>query len=1554
MSFGLRGGGFSQPGQGGYRSGGGGLSGSYNIGQSALDTASLDKYAAQTAWNNGAITDDAYLGALQAYLNATDPDSRERISAQNELSDTRYVIGRNDITRRVNDAASPSRRIGALNDLVAYDRRHLKTMVGDNQQARDLADRIDGTQAEIRSTRWNALMGRYNAGLLSTEAMIALATRNAAESAGASDAQTWQDNLTQFQQRRADETYAQSVQDYQMDRIGSDAILKAFDARFTGVSPDSPQYADLQRQREDLVKSIQNKEWDAQDSSMESQHQQGTISDDAYLQYKLSVIQRYADDTPEKRRAKDNFLNASFSAAEDRLQNDMAVNGAPPDQLISLYQSRVATLDPNSAYALDLQKQIVGLQLGQYDGAPRYDLFGNQTLSYVPDGHWIQPGGRPTNNAGFASQFDGSPFASKNCLMAATAMLAWAVTGGKTRVSGGDMRYYSGDREGGTNPPDAVAALGGVGIKARDQHVDLDTMLRMLANGTPMAITGNTANLPPEYKIGTFSGLHGVMGEDARKIKGHWYVYVRDPLGRGGHTGKWWPVEVMRAFAYAPNSTDGWVVTAGKGTVKRPKGKQDDFTPPVDSVPFQAFDTDWEGRTTLGRGGGTNPTEAGDVQDWSKGKPTPETAPVIGSDPASVNKFLRAVHMVEQQGGIADPWTPEESVQRASMLLSEFGGDARLAAVAWFTGSANPDSSRWSDTERHYANAVGAPLGYADIPRKGIGVLTIENAAPSVGLTPGQGPGSTEPLTIQVNTQERTRDLREAQTPAEQAAVLLLGQLGTAATPDMVRAVSAWIASSYGTTPEKGADLVGNNPFNLKAQSTTVYGGIVARDADGTLAFASWQDGVAAAANELRSDHPDIVAAINTGQPGTFLHALDQSDWQDGGYGGTLVRNYNQLPGATLISNQPSLLSTPTDMAGLAQSYPDLGKLFSIDPRDPAQKTWFDRNLAAMQQADAVGSTKWNFTTPDGRAITMAFDPAYLNDMVETNFYYAQAQDPGPLASPTDRSIYEDRVLKPATRLYGDTSSDNWKSAMGSYNDMADSALARGDLTGYANIRMTQRWMTERALGLPPNAPPGTPAGNTGLSPTQQAEMFDKLMYDLAPRISDPNAPARNPNGDPVLGLIYANKDIATSTTNPQGLVTYSVVAPRPEQAYMGTDDNGQPKLVTAQDTPADFAPVQATDPLTGEVHTQPAYAQNKVQVGGVWYTRDTTEVQVYASGTRQQGNEGKVDPLRGVVVDIPSVSVVGPDGKTTRYLSLGGDFMGDVLIWADDPARAPTGPQLVLTPGAAFGRDPNTGQLLVGYGGATTPIDKLPAGALGTVTHWNGALPTDHAAAGSQGADGAYLPIATGQQNAIGGVSIDPTLTPDQRWASGELTFPQYIALKRPENAARAALTAIQSGYPGLAPYASAIADTFTAVGLQNALPGFSPMPGLPVGVSPYDVAAQERLQLPMNTSFKQPASASRTIAYATTGQNAANLRVLAAQQSNALRLANLRQQQAAPAPVRTPFGTITPGAPLHPIKPVQNGQPRRNAPIPVVAKPVPVVKDSGIILRPGKSGVV
>src|SRR3954471_24584865 len=95
----------------------GGL-GRYNVtGASIQSLAEAEAYAVAVAWANGEASDADYLASLQKMVGLADPGSSELVTAQNKLDDATYTIGRNDLSRQVNNADTPAQRTAALQKL---------------------------------------------------------------------------------------------------------------------------------------------------------------------------------------------------------------------------------------------------------------------------------------------------------------------------------------------------------------------------------------------------------------------------------------------------------------------------------------------------------------------------------------------------------------------------------------------------------------------------------------------------------------------------------------------------------------------------------------------------------------------------------------------------------------------------------------------------------------------------------------------------------------------------------------------------------------------------------------------------------------------------------------------------------------------------------------------------------------------------------------------------------------------------------------------------------------------------------------------------------------------------------------------------------------------------------------------------------------------------------------------------------------------------------------------------------------------------------------------
>ena len=409
----FRGGGFGSIGMGPFQTGGGDFS-RYNIASDGDNVALTKKYSAQIAWANGTITDDAYLGALAAYVRTTDKGSRERIGAQNEYDDAVYTIGRNKIVRAVNQAASTTMRVAALRRLIGYDRRKLGTMTGDNEQARELRDKIADSEAQVREVRYSDLVRRFNANTISLSAMLSYARNAAAGSRGGPDHETWLSRVSEWTDRTANEKLNQLYQDYEHDRIPGSTIIDFLQGRLGSMSQDSPQYADTQRTIEDLTKRFHEDDLAKKDADMADRLARGTVSVTEYLNHLHSRIQDYPKGSSERRTAETNWMNAAFEAGEADITRKLDAGSIDVQDAVGFYRGYMASMDPGSARFLQIQQRVNDLLV---NGTAGLALFGNgiggTAAGYAGAGHWVSltgaPGGTPVNGQGFASQFVSRP-----------------------------------------------------------------------------------------------------------------------------------------------------------------------------------------------------------------------------------------------------------------------------------------------------------------------------------------------------------------------------------------------------------------------------------------------------------------------------------------------------------------------------------------------------------------------------------------------------------------------------------------------------------------------------------------------------------------------------------------------------------------------------------------------------------------------------------------------------------------------------------------------------------------------------------------------------------------------------------------------------------------------------------------------------------------------------------------------------------------------------------------------------------------------------------------
>lgn len=1243
----FRGGGFST-GFGPYKTGGGDF-GRYSIGDDGSDVAYMEKYSAEVAWNNGTITDDTYIAALRKYLGTTEKGTTQRVSAENDLDDAIYTIGRNRIVRSVNQAATTDQRIAGLSRLIAYDRRRLSGMVGDNEQTRELRDRIGEAQSQIRDGRYSELIRRFNNGDLSLEAMLAFSRRALAQSRGTPDQEKWAAAITEWQGRIDNEVLADLYQTYEQKptKANGQAILSHLRGQLGELNPQSPEAQEMQRSIEDLTKRLQSDEIARQDSIMYARQQAGTVSTSEYLTYLRERVTKETPGTSGYRQARTTLLNETFRLGEDRVLDKLETGDIEAGEAIGFYRGYMASMDPGSEKYRDLQKRIDNLTK---TGAALLDLW-KATPSGIDlsnTGRWSgdlsgQPGGTPVNAAGFVSQFDGSAFASANCWAAVAAMLAWQASDGKIKVSGGDIRYYSGDRDGGGTFEGTATAYAQLGIGLKERHgMGFDAFTRKLLNGQGAILNGAYIDMPAKFNLATngFTGPHALFVSRAKRENGRTWFYIMDPLGRAGYKGEWVPAEVVKGFGWSNRPNEGGGTWYGDvGFAAKYSSSRTNPDPP-----FQAFDTDYEGKSTVGRGGGTSREEAGRKRDWSKGRanePKPAFEGVedgarplyqggkVSIGDVEVDAFLSAVAQRQSmgRGGEGMGWETNAPMRkRARDLLVANGGDARLAALEWFTGKREADTSKWSPTDRFYVNGVATQLGYQSIVPGSTRIIT-----------PGKPQTPTAPGTPAPESPNRPGQAVPGidGTLMGDVAKALLTQLGIVATPDMIRATTSWISV---TTGDKVAN---NNPLGLKSMGQNDLPGQIGTTEDGYAIFGSVEDGIRAAAGEIRAREPGIVAAGRSGDPERFLSRVDR--WTPGGYGGALVRTYNELPGdRVLVGGMPRMLNTTPDLAHLSGEHPDVGLLFDIDPRDPAQMGFLQQNIDSADRALESGKSTWEFIGPDGIPVDLPFTPQMVVELkrAKVGFLDAVALT---ASSPGDRLTKEKAAQTARNDMIGTSTEvgmDEWEGQVANLKRLQDVAASMGDIATYANASLDIADATRAFLGIPPNQPldvdealSSLPAGT--LTVDDQTKI--KRAVDAnAPRSIDPTRPETyNPDGDPVLSRLD-DPDFFMSQKGPNGRFVQVVPNPLNVVVLQERDASGGVTYRThTSDTNVDLFRLEPQfDEAGNEIAQVPAYTQSHIMVnagGASFWTPVTpsvvTGVRMDAYGYRNTVGRGGQAP---------------------------------------------------------------------------------------------------------------------------------------------------------------------------------------------------------------------------------------------------------------------------------------------------------------------------------------
>lgn len=149
------------------------------------------------------------------------------------------------------------------------------------------------------------------------------------------------------------------------------------------------------------------------------------------------------------------------------------------------------------------------------------------------------------------TQFDGGPFASANCTLAAGAMLARLGFGIVT--TGSILRTLQDDQVGGTGLDDLNAAVfHGYGVSFHTGSIMPTQLKDLLSAGYGAVIQGDYSKIPPALGLQPgFTGGHAIYLDGFYPGGGTTppAYYVIDPIGHGGYDGDWWPASVVDAFA---------------------------------------------------------------------------------------------------------------------------------------------------------------------------------------------------------------------------------------------------------------------------------------------------------------------------------------------------------------------------------------------------------------------------------------------------------------------------------------------------------------------------------------------------------------------------------------------------------------------------------------------------------------------------------------------------------------------------------------------------------------------------------------------------------------------------------------------------------------------------------------------------------------------------------------------------------------------------------------------------------------------------------------------
>lgn len=337
----------------------------YDIGKTKRELAEARRYEVEVRWANGQATDEEYLAVLREAIEVADPDSIEKISAQNKLDDAVFRIGRN----RAEATGDPEA-------LIAFDTAALASMNPNSLRYRELSQTLAAELANRRSRQYGDLVDRYNSGQSTTESLLAWVDMTLAGlPPNAPDRDNWEQTRRELTERVQAEKDTQAFQDYQQHRTSDADYLAFLTMRRNQYLTGSPQYAEWQRRLEDAQDSIKQKTLLEEDSiffdgTEAAQgldgYNNGGKTDQEYLDYIDSRLAKMDPDDPQRNDWMSRKSAAIFTITEDVLRGDVVNGRRRAKDLVAFYDARLKTVVPGSAE----HRRITGLR----DEAANLDL----------------------------------------------------------------------------------------------------------------------------------------------------------------------------------------------------------------------------------------------------------------------------------------------------------------------------------------------------------------------------------------------------------------------------------------------------------------------------------------------------------------------------------------------------------------------------------------------------------------------------------------------------------------------------------------------------------------------------------------------------------------------------------------------------------------------------------------------------------------------------------------------------------------------------------------------------------------------------------------------------------------------------------------------------------------------------------------------------------------------------------------------------------------------------------------------------------------------------